>query len=581
MAFDGVTIRALVRQLDKELKGAYIRKIAQPEASELLLTLKGSTGTKRLFMSASATLPLIYLTEENKPAPMTAPNFCMLLRKHIGSGRITDITQPGNERVIRIDVEHRNELGDPAAKRLYIEIMGKHSNIVFTDENDLILDGIKHISFTTSSVREILPGRTYFIPSQEGKTNPYETSREEFISSITGAHMKLAGAISKSYTGISKTTAQEAAFRAGLDGDASTDSLAEEDIPHLWDSFFELIHEVDNDAASSCIIYDDKNNPVEFAPYRLTMYGDMTVAEIPSISQTLSTYYSNKNRAQNIHQKSTDLRKLVSTLLERAEKKLALQQRQMADTAKMDTLKTYGTLLQVYPHEAAPGAKEVTLTDFETNEPVKIPLDPDKNSIDNATAYFERYARLKRTKEALNVQLANTSSSVEHLASIQNALSIAENEADLAEIRRELYESGYIRKRQNKKGSRQEKSRPLHYLTGDGFHIYVGKNNFQNDELTFKLATGNDWWFHAKKIPGSHVIVRTEGRQLPDEVFETCARIAGYYSSGRMSDKLEIDYIQKKEVKKPSGAVPGYVIYYTNYSMTVPPTLPEDLQLID
>ena len=608
MAFDGITIKALVNELKENLVDGYIKKIAQPEKEELLLTVKTGRENRRLLISANASLPLLYLTEENKTAPMTAPNFCMLLRKHIGGGRIAAVEQIGNERVVRFTVEHRNELGDKAVKFLYVEIMGKHSNIIFCDETDKILDGIKHISFTTSSVREILPGRNYFIPAQEGKSDPYEETEDGFAEGIKNAHTKILSALLSRYTGISKTTANEIAYRAGVDADASTDSLfimdgdlrsnasisenvpdtsntdfADNDKVHvLSNAFFSLLAAVQNGTETPCIAYEpDTRAPLDFAPYRLSIYEDKELAEEPSISKVLASYYGNRNRYQNIHQKSTDLRKLVATMLERNQKKLHIQQKQMDDTKKMERFKTYGTLLQIYPQEAPQGAKEVTLTDFETGQEVTIPLDSQLNAIDNAKRYFERYAKLKRTKEALSELLSETETAVSHLASIQNALQIAENEADLAEIRRELYESGYIRKRSTKKGGKQEKSRPLHYVTEDGFHIYVGKNNFQNDELTFKLATGNDWWFHAKQIPGSHVIVRTEGRKLPDEHFVTCAQIAGYYSQGRESDKLEIDYVEKKQVKKPSGAVPGFVVYYTNYSMTIKPVLPEGVVLVE
>ena len=581
MAFDGITIKALVNELKENLVDGYIKKIAQPEKEELLLTVKTGRENRRLLISANASLPLLYLTEENKTAPMTAPNFCMLLRKHIGGGRIAAVEQIGNERVVRFTVEHRNELGDKAVKFLYVEIMGKHSNIIFCDETDKILDGIKHISFTTSSVREILPGRDYFIPAQEGKSDPYEETEDGFAEGIKNAHTKILSALLSRYTGISKTTANEIAYRAGVDADASTDSL-NDNFHSLSEAFFSLLTAVKNGTEVPCIAYEpDTHAPIDFAPYRLQIYENKELADEPSISKVLASYYGNRNRYQNIHQKSTDLRKLVSTLLERNQKKLHIQQKQMDDTKKMERFKTYGTLLQIYPQDVAPQAKEVTLTDFETEQEVKIPLDPQLNAIDNAKRYFERYAKLKRTKEALSELLSETETAVAHLASIQNALQIAENEADLAEIRRELYESGYIRKRSTKKGGKQEKSRPLHYVTEDGFHIYVGKNNFQNDELTFKLATGNDWWFHAKQIPGSHVIVRTEGRKLPDEHFVTCAQIAGYYSQGRESDKLEIDYVEKKHVKKPSGAVPGFVVYYTNYSMTIKPVLPEGIQLVE
>lgn len=630
MAFDGITIKALVKELQENLTDGYIKKIAQPEKEELLLTVKVGRENRRVLMSANASLPLLYLTEENKTAPLTAPNFCMLLRKHIGGGRIVAVEQIGNERVVRFTVEHRNELGDVAVKFLYVEIMGKHSNIIFCDENDKIIDGIKHISFSTSSVREILPGRDYFIPAQDGKSDPYEETADGFAEVIKNAHTKILSALLSRYIGISKTTANEIAYRAGVDADASTDSLfimdgdlrsnttisekasesfnssetiseasnfndlgnvtdtpnsdfANNDKVHaLSDAFFSLLSSVQNGTETPCIAYEpDMHAPLDFAPYRLSIYEDKELAEEPSISKVLASYYGNRNRYQNIHQKSTDLRKLVATLLERNQKKLHIQQKQMDDTKKMERFKTYGTLLQIYPQEVPAGAKEVTLTDFETGQEVNIPLDEHLNAIDNAKRYFERYAKLKRTKEALSELLSETETAVSHLASIQNALQIAENEADLAEIRRELFESGYIRKKSTKKGGKQEKSRPLHYVTDDGFHIYVGKNNFQNDELTFKLATGNDWWFHAKQIPGSHVIVRTEGRELPDAHFVTCAQIAGYYSQGRESDKLEIDYVEKKQVKKPSGAVPGFVVYYTNYSMTVKPVLPENVVLAE
>ncbi len=581
MAFDGITIHSLTRQLSHELIGGFIRKIAQPEPYELLFTIKAPTGSQRLLLSANASLPLIYLTQENKTAPMTAPNFCMLLRKHIGNGQIVDISQIENERVIRISIEHRDELGDKGIKFLYVEIMGKHSNIVFCSDDNKILDGIKHVSFTTSSVREILPGRDYFIPSQEGKTDPYKETEEPFVNWIKSAHTKTFLALSSHYTGISKVSASEIAYRAGLDPSDHTDSLPLTAILSLWEEFHLLLSHVDLAVEKPCIVTEPTTGaPIEFAPFRLSIYEDKDIHDYEDMSSVLAEYYGNKNRYQNIHQKSSDLRRLVSTMLERNQKKYHIQQKQMDDTAKMSRFKTYGTLLQIYPNDVVQGTKEVILTDFETNEPVRIPLDPQKNAIENASHYFEKYGKLKRTKEALSTLLEETKTAILHLSSIQNSLAIAENEADLMQIRQELFESGYIKKRSRKKGQKQEKSLPLHYVTEDGFHIYVGKNNYQNDELTFKLATGNDWWFHAKQIPGSHVIIRTEGKELPDEHFITCAQIAGYYSQGRENEKLEIDYVKKKHVKKPAGAVPGFVVYYTNYSMTIHPGLPLTVTLV-
>lgn len=581
MAFDGLTIKALVNELNTTLSGGYIRKIIQPEKEEIILTIKTNDGQKRLFISANASLPLIYLTDINKPAPMNAPNFCMLLRKHISGGQISEISQIGNERCIKITVIHKTELKDDSRKHIYVEIMGKHSNIIFCDDTNMILDGIKHVSFNTSSVREILPGREYFIPPQEGKVNPYDETCEDFSDYLANAHKKLNNAIVSRYIGISRLSANEIAERAGMDGDFNTDAYSSEDRITLYKSFKDFLYAI-TEAKTGYIVYDDKKNtPVEFAPYELTVYRNYRAEEIDTISDMLYTFYDAKNRYNNIHQKSSDLRKLVANFLERAQKKYQLQQKQMDDTKKADKFRIYGTLLQTYPYAVEPGMKQVILNNYETGEDITIPLDDTKDAIGNSKKYFDKYSKLRRTCEALESQLAETKSSIEHLASIQNSLLIAQNAADLEDIRKELVDTGYIKSRYKNKNKRQEKSKPLHFVTQDGFHIFVGKNNFQNDELTFKNANGSDMWFHAKQIPGSHVILKTEGREIPDDVYIICAMLAGYYSSGKESEKLEIDYIEKKQIKKPAGTPPGFVVYYTNYSMTIHPTMPSTLTPID
>ena len=304
----------------------------------------------------------------------------------------------------------------------------------------------------------------------------------------------------------------------------------------------------------------------------------LTLADLPSedfdsVSALLENYYARKNKTNNMHQKSQDLRKIVSTLLDRNQKKFQLQNKQMQDTEKMEKYRVYGELLHTYGYSAKPGDKEITVDNYYTNEPLTIPLDPQKDAMENANFYFEKYNKLKRTKENLTTLLVETEGAIEHLSSIATSLDLAETEGDLAMIRQELSDYGYIKKHHRDKKKNPAKEKPLHFVTEDGFHIYVGKNNYQNDELTFKFATGNDWWFHAKKMPGSHVIVKSENQELPDHIFEIAAALAGYYSSGRDSAKIEIDYLQKKNVKKPAGAVAGYVIYYTNYSMSVKPEI--------
>lgn len=569
MAFDGITIANITKELNDKLTGGRIRKIAQPENDELILTIKSPEGNFRLLISASASLPLIYLTETNKPSPMTAPNFCMLLRKHIENGRILKISQPGLERIIRFDIEHVDEMGDLCQKTLIVEIMGKHSNIIFCDKNDRIIDSIKHVSLQMSSVREVLPGRTYFIPVTQEKADPLSLSEEDFAQRIGSRSTKLSKALYTSYTGISPVAANEIVFRSGLDAEMSGNALSEMEMLHFYKTFFYFMDDVRSGSFSPQIIYQDKT-PVEYSALDMTMYSDCEKLSKDSISQILETYYAERNIVSRIRQRSVDLRKIVQTALERSRKKYDIQSRQLQDTEKRETYRIYGELLTTYGYSAQLGAKSLDVLNYYTNENLTIPLDPQMTALENAKKYFDKYSKLKRTFEAVTELLEETGNEVRHLDSISTALDIALSEEDLVEIKEELMEYGYIKKRHA--GSKKPKitSKPFHYLSSDGYHMYVGKNNFQNEELTFKFASGNDWWFHAKGVPGSHVIVKTDGADdMPDSTFEEAGRLAAYYSQNRGNEKVEIDYIQKKQVKKPKGGKPGFVVYYTNYSLII------------
>ncbi len=528
---------------------------------------------------------------------MTAPNFCMLLRKHIQNGRIISVTQPGGlERVIRFEIEHLNEMGDLCHKILIIEIMGKYSNIIFTDEEDKIIDSIKHIPASVSSVREVLPGRTYFIPSQD-KANPLATSADEFSSLVLSKGMPSFKAIYSSYTGLSPIIAQEICFRAGIDADKSAIALETKESIALYRSFDNVMECIRTGNYSPAIYYDGEA-PREYSSIPLTIYGyheeqesgtDVNIdgeesyrfRRCSTISELIISYYAEKNAATRIRQKSVDLRKLVQTILERNVRKYDIQLKQMQDSEKKDKYRTYGELLNTYGYSAREGDKSITVNDYNTGKDITIPLDPTLTPNQNAKKYFDRYTKLKRTQEALEEQMKEVSETIEQLESIQTALDIAQTEADLTQIRLELSQSGYIKSHASNNKGRREKilSRPFHYQSSDGFDIYVGKNNLQNDEMTFKLANGGDWWFHAKKIPGSHVVLLTGGREVPDRAFEEAAALAAFYSKGKNQEKVEIDYLKRKDVKKPNGAKPGFVVYYTNYSMAIAPDI-SSLKLI-
>ena len=575
MAFDGITTNCIMQELNHLLAGQRISKIAQPEREELLFTFKAlNEGSNRLLISANASLPFLYMTKENKTSPLNAPNFCMLLRKYIGNGRISAISQPSMERVLCFTIEHLDEMGDPAVKYLYVEIMGKHSNIIFCDKDGQIIDSIKHVSGQMSSIREVLPGRPYFIPAQQDRFDPWQIAKEQFVEQILKKPCSVTKAIYTSLVGFSPIIATELAYRSGLDADDSTAALAQADVERLYDVFRSLLQDLSDGNFSYGIYYDPVTGaPKEFAPIPLTIYSDMEYTTFSSISEVLEAFYAQRNKHTVIHQKSTDLRKIVSIHLERDRKKYLLQKKQLADTEKKDKYRIYGEMLHTYGYAASPGDKSIEVTNYYTNEPFVIPLDPTLDAMENAKKYFDKYAKLKRTGDALSSYILETENEIKHLESIETSLSIAETEGDLAAIKEELQEYGFIKKHSGKKTNRISKSQPLHFVDDNGFHIYVGKNNYQNDQLTFKFATGNDWWFHAKQMTGSHVIVKSENKELPDSTYEYAAALAAYYSSGKDNEKVEIDYLQKKNVKKPNGSAPGFVVYYTNYSLVATPSL--------
>ncbi len=567
MAFDGIVISNLVKELNAYMLNGRISKIAQPESDELLLTVKGSQGQVRLLLSASASLPLIYLTKQNKQSPMTAPNFCMLLRKHIANGRIISITQPDMERIINFEIEHLNDLGDLCKKTLVMELMGKHSNLIFCEEDGTIIDSIKHISGHVSTVRQVLPGRPYFIPKTQEKISPLFADSKHFLEQVLSKPVSVTKAIYGSYNGVSPLIASEICHRASIDGEMPTQSLSGDEKLHLFRQFELFMEDIQGGNFFPNLVKKGKE-PVEFSSVHLSQYEDYEEVPYDSISEALEDYYAQKNSYTRIRQRSFDLRRVVQTALERCRKKYDLQKKQLKDTEKREKYKVYGELINTYGYGLLEGAKELCAVNYYNNEPVKIPLDPTKTPAQNAQKYFDRYNKQKRTFEALSQLITDTKSEIQHLESISTALDIALSEADLSQIREELVQYGYIKKRGTGKKER-DKSKPFHYLSSDGYHMYVGKNNFQNDELTFKFASGGDWWFHAKGIPGSHVVVKSQGEPLPDRVFEEAGRLAAYYSKSRGSDKVEIDYLERKNVKKPNGSKPGFVVYYTNYSLTI------------
>lgn len=575
MAFDGVSVACVVKELRDKLIDTRINKIAQPERDELLLTFKVNREQLRLKISVEASLPIVHFVEENKKSPLTAPNFCMLLRKYIQSGRIVQIDQVGLERIIRFEIEHLDELGELCTKFLIIELMGKHSNIIFINSEGVIIDSIKRISAVVSSLREVYPGKVYFLPEELKKVNPLKITEDldfgQFDQLLAESAQPLAKTLVGVFEGFSPILAQELCMRAEADSQCMYLALEDAGKKQLYEAVRQVMLQIKEGAFSPSILYQ-KDVPYEFVPFPFAIYEGMDSECYDSISKLLANYYEKKSSYTRVRQKTADLRKVVMTALERNVKKYDLQNKQLQDTLKRDHYKLCGELLNVYGYGQEEGKKEITVENYYTNEPMKITLDPDLTLQENAKRYYDKYSKQKRTYEALSILIEETGKDVEHLKSILSSLDHIKEQEDVAQIRDELEQHGYLKKRV---GVKKEKivSKPYHFVSSDGFHMYVGKNNYQNDELTFQVAQGGDWWFHAKGMPGSHVIVKTLGKELPDRTFEEAGRLAAYYSSGKDQEKVWVDYVLKKFVKKPPKAKPGFVIYDTNYSLAIQPSI--------
>ena len=573
MAFDGIVISNLSYELNTNLVGGRISKISMPEENELIFTVKNNAKTYRLLISASASLPLVYLTDVNKPAPKVAPAFLMLLRKYIGTAKITDIFQMGLERILCFKLEHLTELGDLSHKCMYVEIMGKHSNIIFTDENNKIIDSIKRISANMSSLREVLPGREYFLPDELKKKDLLNTELEEFTEILKSKEYALSKSIYMNFAGISPLIAEEIVLRASLPSQAPSTSLSELEYTHLFHTIKNLLDDINAHNFSPNIVYR-KEEALEFSSVELFSYNgeEYKKYSYDSVSKMLYDFYSSREAFVLNRQKSSDLRRIVNTALERASKKYDLQEKQLQDADKKDIYRVYGDLLNTYGYSLKGGESSFTTENFyDDNKEITIPLDKNKSAKENAKKYYDKYAKLSRTTKALSEEIVNTKNDIEHLLSIQTALDVSSDDESLSQIRQELVDFGYIKKHSSGK-QKKSTSHPYHYISTDGYDIYVGKNNYQNEELTFKVATGNDWWFHAKGIPGSHVILKSNNEEdLPDRAYEEAAALAAFYSKAKDSEKVEVDYIQKKNIKKVAGAAPGFVIYHSNWSMVATP----------
>lgn len=578
MALDGITTSAIVSELKSALVGGRIDKIHQPVADEIRMTIRGlGSGAKKIIISANSAHPRIHLTESTRENPMTAPLFCMVMRKHIAGGKIVDICQPNFERIIILRVESANEMGDITTKNLILEIMGKHSNLILTDENGKILDSIKRVTHEKSSVREVLPGKEYVFPPSQDKKNPLEAEQGDFLFSL---HLqegrKLQEFIYQTYTGISPIMAGEICSRAGVDASNSCQVTTLEEGEQLFTAFDKTMAEIKAAAYQPAIYYQKENNRiVDFAVLEMTQFSGLQKKSFNSVSALLEGFYQERDNEAHIRQKAHDMRRLVMSNIERCVKKKEIQLKTRRETKGMELWKKKGELLTANIYAVPQGVTTFKTIDYyEADMPeIEIAIDPAKTPAENAQKYFSKYNKAKRTLAALEIQEKQNEEELVYLESVLNALDNAKDDADLSEIRTELAESGFIRRQVQKKGAQKpKKSKPLHYVSSDGYDIFVGKSNLQNDELTLRMAEPTDIWMHTKDIPGSHVIIRTNGQsELPEATMEEAANLAAFYSKAKNSSMVPVDYTQRKNIKKPNGAKPGMVIYLTNRTIYITP----------
>lgn len=578
MALDAIAVKALTNELNERILNSRIDKISQPERDEIVIHCRTFTENLKLVLSASSAHPRFHLTTVSKKNPQTAPMFCMLLRKHLGSGKITAIEQTGFERIVKFSIESYNELGDLTTKYLIIEIMGRHSNIILTDNDYKILDSIKHIDFTISSIRQVLPGLTYCEPPTQNKTPLIDFSTEDNL--MLFLPERADKAIMSQISGISPLIAREFVYNSFFRTDVMANSLNTNQAAALKLNILKAIENIKNNVFSPCMITDVTSGKIlDFSAFTISQYENAAkITEFESMNSLVDAFYSTRDMHERMKQKSSDLTKLLNNSIERTAKKLVILKRTLDDAKDREKYKVKGDLITANIYAIVQGQDKITVANYyDEMKEITISLDPALSPAQNAQKYYKRYTKAKTAQTEASKQLKMTEADLEYLESTLSALENAETESDLNAIRRELTDEGYLNKKVDKKRRKTEVSKPMHFISSDGFDIYVGRNNTQNDYLTLKFANTSDIWFHTKNIHGSHTVIKLGlNKDVPDKTLREAAEIAAYYSKARESSQVPVDYTQIKNVKKPNGAKPGMVIYDHYNTVYVTPKAPTE-----
>ncbi|MCX7748129.1 MAG: NFACT family protein [Clostridia bacterium] len=565
MPFDGVVVKSVANELGDLLVGGRVEKIFQPEKDEILIHIRAKGENLKLLLSASATHPRIHITDVTKENPLNPPVFCMLLRKHLTGGRVTNIGFHDFERVLSLHIESINELGDLTEKKLIIEIMGRHSNIILVNDENKILDSIKHVDNEVSSIREVMPARPYIMPPGQEKTSILDLDLDSFLNEAGNiSDISIEKHLLNSLKGFSPLLCREICFRAGVEGKYSFSNLPADARDRIKNELAILKDSIGRSNFSPLIIYNDKEleSPLDF--HCLHIKQNPFIRVLPTMSKVLDMFYSTKDNFERLKQKKSDLLKVLQNNLDRLNKKLALQQDKLREIADRENLKLFGELITANIYCISKGAKQATVQNYysEDLENIVISLDENLSPQENAQKYFRQYTKAKSAFTNTTKQLEETNRELVYLESVLHLLENCVLVQEIEEIRQELVEQGYLTlKRKNSFKKQNKVSEPFHYRSSDGLDIFVGKNNRQNDLLTLKSSSSNDTWLHTRNIPGSHVIIKKLQHTIPERTLLEAAILAAYHSKAKMSSTVPVDYTLVKNVKKPPGSKPGMVTY--------------------
>ena len=578
MAFDGIVTNSVVYELNEKLIGGRVDKIYQQEKDELLIYIRNKGANYRLLLSSSSNNPRFYLTNNSKQNPATPPMFCMILRKHLTGGTILNIEQFELDRIIFIDISSRDELGRDSVKRIVIEIMGRHSNIILIDkETSNIIDCAKRVYEDMSRVRQIFPGGTYELPPLQEKANPLNLKKEEFLSFIesSDSDTPIFKFFYFNYLGLSPLVSREICFKSNVPRNTKIKNLSKGDIDSLYSSFHIFMKQVINHNFKPVLVFKENEIDVSaFYTLDIDQFSPNKKLYFDSISELLDKHFHQKDIIDRIGQRSQSIRKSIQVKLDRNLNKLEKQNEELLNSKDREKYKVYADLISANIHRMDRGLNEIELENFydEDMTLLTIPLNVKLSPVANAQYYYKKYSRLKNANVLLLKQIPETKNEILYLEQVLMSIENSTEIEELNEIKDELISEGYI-KGNNKKKKQKEKalSKPHHYKSSDDFNIYVGKNNKQNDYLTLKFAHKEDIWLHVQNMPGSHVIIETGGKDLPNTTLEEAGVLAAYYSKGKDSNNVPVDYTERKNVRKARNAKTGMVIYVNNKTLSINP----------